>query len=68
MTDPDGNVFSVTLEVNEGKLVLQCNDPVHDVPLRVRMSSNGMIETDDERFGEQIVHHAEFQTPLKSAR
>ncbi|WP_137934346.1 hypothetical protein [Mesorhizobium comanense] len=59
--DPSGRLYTITIEVQENKLVLQCFDPVHDLPMRVRLSADGTIETDDERFGEQIIHHDRFQ-------
>lgn len=57
VTDPNGNAFGVTIEAQGGKLVLQCFDPTHDEPLRVQISAAGTIETDDERNGDQIIHH-----------
>ena len=61
VTDPNGAVFSVTIEVSDNKLVVHCFDPAHDEPLRVRISASGLIETDEARFGDQVVHHSEYQ-------
>lgn len=61
--DPDGKIYSITIEVVDDKLVLQCSDPIHDEPLRVRLSAIGTIETDDERGGDQIIHHPQWTGP-----
>ncbi|RWX72556.1 hypothetical protein [Mesorhizobium sp. M2A.F.Ca.ET.039.01.1.1] len=54
---PDGKDFVVEVEVSKGRLQVHCFDPEHDVPLRVLISPAGLIETDDERDGDQIIHH-----------
>ncbi|MER8630505.1 hypothetical protein NKH55_12145 [Mesorhizobium opportunistum] len=53
---PAGGTYEVWIEALDGELIILCQDPTHDEPLRVRISENGSIVTDDERLGEQITH------------